>query len=193
MVLRDPYRTAAALISEAKGGPLDRGSGAATNGSRSRSHLPQRRSTNWSRRCPRTARGRRGPEVRLDTSSRPGPRRQPPHPLRLRERPMGPVSAAMGEEWRTAQSRALGVCNETLKEGCEAALRLYGISAHGIRHLLKARQERVVRHALGLAVTDGRGPSLTTCRRSGAPGRERRGSPPRRGRRWRRPAERRCW
>ena len=61
------------------------------------------------------------------------------------------VSDAMGEEWRRTQSTALGIGDEPLDETCRAALGLYGLAAEEVKGLFDGRQERVVRHALGLA------------------------------------------
>ena len=61
------------------------------------------------------------------------------------------VSDAMGEEWRRTQSTALGIGREPLDETCRAALGLYGLAVEEVKGLFDGRQERVVRHALGLA------------------------------------------
>ena len=63
------------------------------------------------------------------------------------------VSNAMGEEWRVAQSAALGLGDEGFGETCRAALGLYGLAAQGVRSCLNARQRGVVEHALGLALS----------------------------------------
>lgn len=63
----------------------------------------------------------------------------------------GLVSDAMGEEWRRTQSAALGLNNEPFDETCRAALQLYGLAADEAKNLFDGRQERVVRHAIGLA------------------------------------------
>ncbi len=65
------------------------------------------------------------------------------------------VADAMGEEWRLAQSAALGLDGEPFRKTCRAALRLYGLAADDTRPLLDERQRRVVRHARGLGGSDG--------------------------------------
>ena len=61
------------------------------------------------------------------------------------------VSDAMGEGWREAQSAALGLDGENLEQTCAAAMRLYGIAAEEVAHLLDERQKEVVGRARGLA------------------------------------------
>jgi hypothetical protein len=61
------------------------------------------------------------------------------------------VSDAMGKEWRQTQSTALGLDDESFDETCQAALGLYGLAANEVKNLFDGRQERVVRHACGLA------------------------------------------
>ncbi len=56
----------------------------------------------------------------------------------------------MGEEWRLAQSAALGLNGEPFEETCRAALGLYGLAADEVQALLDERQCRVVRHTRGL-------------------------------------------
>ena len=57
------------------------------------------------------------------------------------------VSDAMGEEWRLAQSAALGLNGEPFGQTVEAALRLYGLAANAVEHLFDGRQREVVGHA----------------------------------------------
>ncbi len=61
------------------------------------------------------------------------------------------VGDAMGEEWREAQSIALGLGGEAFEAGCAAALKMYGLAAAGVSRLLDERQRRVVGHACTLA------------------------------------------
>ena len=61
------------------------------------------------------------------------------------------VGSTMGEEWRQAQSSALGINDETFEEKFRAALKLYGLAADEVKHLLDNRQERVVSEACKLA------------------------------------------
>ncbi len=63
----------------------------------------------------------------------------------------GLVLDVMGEEWRQTQAAALGLDDEPFDETCRAALGLYGLAADEAKNLFDGRQERVVRHALGLA------------------------------------------
>jgi hypothetical protein len=61
------------------------------------------------------------------------------------------LAEAMGEDWREAQSTALGLDNETFGETCAAALKMYGLAATEAFRLLDDRQRRVVGHACALA------------------------------------------
>ena len=61
------------------------------------------------------------------------------------------VGDAMGEEWRKAQSAALGLDGESLGRSCAAALGLYGLAAEEVEPLFSRRQGEVVRAARGLA------------------------------------------
>jgi hypothetical protein len=60
------------------------------------------------------------------------------------------VADTMGEEWRLAQSAALGLDGEAFEETCRAALGLYGLATDEAQALLDERQQKVVRHARGL-------------------------------------------
>ena len=57
------------------------------------------------------------------------------------------ICAAMGEPWRRAHRRALGVDAETLEATCGAALELYALAAEETKQLLDERQFAVVRRA----------------------------------------------
>ena len=57
------------------------------------------------------------------------------------------ICAGMGEPWRRAHRRALGVQAETLEQTCGAALELYALAAEEIKQLLDERQFAVVRGA----------------------------------------------
>ncbi len=57
------------------------------------------------------------------------------------------ICAAMGEPWRRAHRRALGVEAETLEQTCGAALELYALAAEETKQLLDERQFAVVRGA----------------------------------------------
>ena len=61
------------------------------------------------------------------------------------------VSARMGRQWSEVQSAALGEGGQGFKETCEAALELYAMTAHEVRHLLNRRQLQVVAHACKIA------------------------------------------
>lgn len=61
------------------------------------------------------------------------------------------VSDAAGKEWRRTHAAALGLDDEPFDETCRAALGLYGLAADEAKNLFDGRQERVVRHARGLA------------------------------------------
>lgn len=63
------------------------------------------------------------------------------------------VGSVMGEEWRRAQSSALGINDESFEETCQAALKLYRIAADEVEHLFDDRQERVVRYARKLSTS----------------------------------------
>jgi predicted nucleotidyltransferase len=60
------------------------------------------------------------------------------------------VSDAMGEEWRREQAVALTQGDESFRETCAAALRLYGLAAGEIAPLLDDRQREVVDYALSM-------------------------------------------
>lgn len=57
------------------------------------------------------------------------------------------ICAGMGEPWRRAHRRALGVQAETLEQTCGAALELYALAAEETKPLLDDRQFAVVRGA----------------------------------------------
>jgi len=57
------------------------------------------------------------------------------------------ICAGMGELWRRAHRRALGVQAESLEQTCGAALELYALAAEETKHLLDDRQFAVVRGA----------------------------------------------
>jgi predicted nucleotidyltransferase len=57
------------------------------------------------------------------------------------------ICAGMGEPWRRAHRRALGVQADTLEQTCGAALELYALAAEETKHLLDERQFAVVRGA----------------------------------------------
>jgi len=61
------------------------------------------------------------------------------------------VSARMGTEWSEVQSAALGEGGEDFEDTCEAALELYALTAHEVRHLLNRKQLQVVAHACKVA------------------------------------------
>jgi predicted nucleotidyltransferase len=61
------------------------------------------------------------------------------------------VSDAMGEEWRREQAIALGLGDETFKETCRAALRLYELATVEASPLLDQRQRDVVGYALAIS------------------------------------------
>lgn len=63
------------------------------------------------------------------------------------------VSAAMGDEWGSAQSRALGLAGEPLVTTCMEALRLYVLATDTVLETLTARQRDVVDYARVLAHT----------------------------------------
>jgi hypothetical protein len=53
----------------------------------------------------------------------------------------------MGEPWRRAHRRALGVQAETLEQTCGAALELYALAVEDTKRLFDERQFAVVRGA----------------------------------------------
>jgi len=57
------------------------------------------------------------------------------------------ICAGMGEPWRRAHRRALGVQAETLEQTCGAALELYALAAEATKQLFDERQFAVVRGA----------------------------------------------
>ena len=57
------------------------------------------------------------------------------------------ICAALGEPWRRAHRRALGVQAETLEQTCGAALELYALAAEETKQLMDDRQFAVVRGA----------------------------------------------
>ncbi|HEV2280902.1 MAG TPA: nucleotidyltransferase domain-containing protein [bacterium] len=61
------------------------------------------------------------------------------------------IVAGMGEPWRRAHRRALGVQAETLEQTCGAALELYALAAEETKQLLDERQFAVVRGACAAA------------------------------------------
>jgi predicted nucleotidyltransferase len=61
------------------------------------------------------------------------------------------VSARMGKIWTNVQSAALGEGGESFKETCDAALRLFSLTAKEVKHLLDKRQYHVVAHACEIA------------------------------------------
>ncbi len=61
------------------------------------------------------------------------------------------VSARMGRQWSEVQSTALGETGKGFNDTCEAALELYAMTAHEVRHLLNRRQLKVVAHACQIA------------------------------------------
>ncbi len=61
------------------------------------------------------------------------------------------VATRMGDDWARTQAAALGLADESFEETCRAALRLYVLAAHAVRHLLDERQRPVVDHACELA------------------------------------------
>jgi len=64
------------------------------------------------------------------------------------------VGERAGPEFRTAQRAALGIAGETWREACEAALRLYSLTAQANLALLQGERRRIVEEA---------------CRRAGYP------------------------
>ena len=66
------------------------------------------------------------------------------------------VAEAMGrEEWRVAQSAALGLNGEPFEETCRAALKLYGRAVDNVYQLLDERQRGVADRARLLGATEG--------------------------------------
>ncbi|HLW48360.1 MAG TPA: nucleotidyltransferase domain-containing protein [bacterium] len=61
------------------------------------------------------------------------------------------ICAGMGEAWRRAHRRALGVQAETLEQTCGAALELYALAVEETKPLLDERQFTVVRGACAAA------------------------------------------
>lgn len=61
------------------------------------------------------------------------------------------IVAGMGEPWRRAHRRALGVQAETLEQTCGAALELYALAAEETKQLLDEREFAVVRGACAAA------------------------------------------
>jgi predicted nucleotidyltransferase len=61
------------------------------------------------------------------------------------------ICAVMGEPWRRAHRRALGVQADTLEQTCGAALELYALAAEETKHLLDDGQFAVVRGASAAA------------------------------------------
>jgi predicted nucleotidyltransferase len=61
------------------------------------------------------------------------------------------VSAKMGKSWASAQSTALGEGGESFEDTCDAALRLFSLTAQEVKHLLDERQFQVVAHACKIA------------------------------------------
>ena len=61
------------------------------------------------------------------------------------------IVAGMGEPWRRAHRRALGVQAETLEQTCGAALEFYALAAEETKQLLDDRQFAVVRGACASA------------------------------------------
>lgn len=61
------------------------------------------------------------------------------------------VSEAMGEEWRRAQSAALGLDAGSHRETCTAALRLYALAVAQTAQLMDERQRDVTGYALRTA------------------------------------------
>jgi predicted nucleotidyltransferase len=57
------------------------------------------------------------------------------------------ICAGMGEPWRRAHRRALGVQAETLEQTCGAAMELYALAAEETKALMDDRQFAVVRGA----------------------------------------------
>lgn len=61
------------------------------------------------------------------------------------------VSERMGPEWKRVQSVSLGENGESFEDTCKAALQLFILTTHEIKHLLNPRQHAVVFHACEIA------------------------------------------
>ena len=61
------------------------------------------------------------------------------------------VSAKMGKSWASVQSAALGEGGESFEDTCDAALRLFSLTAQEVKDLLDERQLQVVAHACKIA------------------------------------------
>jgi hypothetical protein len=61
------------------------------------------------------------------------------------------VGESMGDEWKKLQRAAFGEGKTNFAESCDAALKLYAVTANSIRSLLTERQRAVVAHACKLA------------------------------------------
>jgi predicted nucleotidyltransferase len=61
------------------------------------------------------------------------------------------VSAKMGYKWNKTQSTAFGEDGSSFEEGCQAALRLFSLTAEETKHLLNRRQYEVVAYACKIA------------------------------------------
>jgi len=61
------------------------------------------------------------------------------------------VSAKMGTSWKNTQSIALGEGGESFEDTCDAALKLFSLTAKEVKHLLNERQYQVVAYACEIA------------------------------------------
>ena len=61
------------------------------------------------------------------------------------------VSTRMGTKWSEVQSAALCENGQDFEDACEAALKLYAMTAREVRHLLNRKQLQVVAHACRVA------------------------------------------
>jgi predicted nucleotidyltransferase len=61
------------------------------------------------------------------------------------------VSARMGKSWVSVQSAALSEGDESFEDSCDAALKLFSLTASEVKHLLDERQFQVVAHACTIA------------------------------------------
>jgi predicted nucleotidyltransferase len=61
------------------------------------------------------------------------------------------VSAKMGKSWASVQSAALGEGGESFEDSCDAALKLFSLTAGEVKRLLDERQFQVVAHACKIA------------------------------------------
>jgi predicted nucleotidyltransferase len=61
------------------------------------------------------------------------------------------VSATMGKSWASVQSAALSEGGESFEDSCDAALKLFSLTAREVQHLLDERQFQVVAHACKIA------------------------------------------